>query len=63
MAFERGHRLLRIIGKGNKHAPIPLVPRTARIIDLDIGERRDRPILLHHDGQRLDRRTGHRWVR
>lgn len=63
MAFERGHRVLRIIGKGNKPAIIPLVPRTARTIDLAIGERRDGPILLRHDGQRLDRRTAHRWVR
>jgi integrase len=63
MAFERGHRVLRIIGKGNKPALIPLVPRTARTIDLAIGERRDGPILLRHDWQRLDLRTAHRWVR
>ena len=63
MAFERGHRVLRIIGKGNKPALIPLVPRTARTIDLAVGERRDGPILVRHDGQRLDRRTAHRWVR
>jgi integrase len=62
MAFERGHRVLRIIGKGNKPALIPLVPRTARTIDLAVGERREGPILLRHDGQRLDRRTAHRWV-
>ena len=39
LGFERGHRTLRIIGKGNKPAVIPLVPRTARTIDLAIGER------------------------
>ena len=37
MAFERGHRVLRIIGKGNLPALIPLVPRTARTIDLVVG--------------------------
>ncbi len=63
MAFERGHRVLRIIGKGNKPALIPLVPRTARTIDLAVGERREGPILLGQAGQRLDRRTAHRWVR
>jgi integrase/recombinase XerD len=63
IAFERGHRVLRIIGKGNKPALIPLVPRTARTIDLAVGERQEGPILLRHDGQRLDRRTAHRWVR
>jgi integrase/recombinase XerD len=30
---------------------------------LQVGERRDGPILLRHDDQRLDRRTAHRWVR
>ncbi len=63
LGFERGHRTLRIVGKGNKPAVIPLVPRTARTIDLAIGERAAGPILLRHDGSRLDRRTAHRWVR
>jgi site-specific recombinase XerD len=63
LGFERGHRTLRIIGKGNKPAMIPLVPRTARTVDLAIGERHQGPILLRRDGQRLDRRTAHRWVR
>ncbi len=63
LGFERGHRTLRIVGKGNKPAVIPLVPRTARTIDLAIGERTSGPILLRQDGQRLDRRTAHRWVR
>lgn len=63
LSFERGHRTLRIVGKGNKPATIPLVPRTARTIDLVIGERHEGPILQRRDGQRLDRRTAHRWVR
>ena len=63
LGFERGHRTLRIIGKGDKPAVIPLVPRTARTIDLAIGERTTGPILLRRDGERLDRRTAHRWVR
>jgi site-specific recombinase XerD len=62
MGMERGHRVLRIVGKGSKPALIPLVPRTARAIDLAIGERREGPILLRQDGRRLDRRTAHRWV-
>ena len=63
LGVERGHRTLRILGKGNKPAVIPLVPRTARTIDLAIGERPEGPILCRRDGQRLDRRTAHRWVR
>ena len=60
LGFDRGHRTLRIVGKGSKPAVIPLVPRTARTVDLAIGERREGPILRRHDGQRLDRRTAHR---
>ena len=63
LGFDRGHRTLRILGKGSKPAVIPLVPRTARTVDLAIGERREGPILLRLDGQRLDRRTAHRWVK
>src|SRR4051794_6523013 len=63
LGLQRGHRTLRILGKGNKPATIPLVPRTARTIDLVIGERHEGPILRRQDGQRLDRRTAHRWVR
>jgi integrase len=51
------------LGKGNKPATIPLVPRTARTIDLAVGERHEGPILRRRDGQRLDRRTARRWVR
>jgi len=63
LGFERGHRTMQIIGKGNRPAGIPLVPRTARTLDLAIGERIDGPILLRHDGGRLDTRTAYRWVR
>jgi integrase/recombinase XerD len=63
LGIERGHRTLRIVGKGNKPAVIPLVPRTARTIDLAVAERCEGPILCRRDGQRLDRRTAHRWIR
>jgi integrase/recombinase XerD len=66
LGVERGHRTLRIVGKGNKPATIPLVPRTARTIDLAVGERHVGPILRRRDGRCLDRRTAHRasrWVR
>jgi integrase/recombinase XerD len=63
LGLERGHRILCIVGKGNKPAKIPLVPPTARTIDLAVGERYEGPILRRRDGQRLDRRTAHRWVR
>jgi site-specific recombinase XerD len=62
MGMERGHRVLHIVSKGAKPALIPLVPRAVRTIDLAIGERRERPILVRQDGRRLDRRDAHRWV-
>jgi integrase/recombinase XerD len=60
LGFERGHRTLHIMGKGHKPAVIPLVPRTARTINLAVGERHAGPILRCHDNERLDRRTAHR---
>src|SRR5215211_5529762 len=63
LGFERGHRTLQILGKGNKPAGIPLVPRTARTLDLAIGERTQGPILRRGDARRLDTRTAYRWVR
>jgi len=62
LGFERGHRTLRIAGKGDKPATVPLVPRTARTVDWAIGDRTAGPILRRHDGARLDPRTAHRWV-
>jgi len=63
LRMQRDHRTLRIVGKGNTPATIPLVPRAARTTDLAIGERHEGPILRRRDGQRPDRRTAHRWVR
>ena len=45
---NRGHRTLFIRRKGNKTATIPLSPRTARALDLYIGERESVPIFLNH---------------
>ena len=55
LGVKRGHRTLVITRKGGKVATIPLAPRTARAIDLAVGERVDGPIFLTFDGQRLDR--------
>jgi integrase/recombinase XerD len=44
-------------------AAIPLAPRTARAIDLAVGERTDGPIFLAADGRRLDRHGAGRIVR
>jgi integrase/recombinase XerD len=55
LGLERGHRTLTITRKGGKVVTIPLAPRTARAIDLAIGERTGGPVFLAADGRRLDR--------
>jgi integrase len=61
--LERGHRALTITRKGGKVVTIPLAPRTARAIDLAVGERTDGPVFLTADGRRLDRHGAGRIVR
>ena len=63
LGLERGHRTLVITRKGVKVVTIPLAPRTARAIDLAIGERTSGPIFLSADGKRLDRHGAARIVR
>ena len=63
LGLERGHRTLTVLRKGGKVVTIPLAPRTARAIDLAIGERLDGPIFLRPDGQRMDRHCATRIVR
>jgi len=58
LGLERGHRTLTITRKGGKVVTIPLAPRTARAIDLAIGERTGGPVFLTADGRRLDRHGG-----
>jgi integrase/recombinase XerD len=63
LALANGHRTLRIVGKGNQPALIPLAPRTARAIDTAVGERTDGPLLQRANGSRIDRHAAGRIVR
>jgi site-specific recombinase XerD len=63
LGLERGHRTLTILRKGGKVVTIPLAPRTARAVDLAIGERSEGPIFRTVDGTRLDRHAAARSVR
>src|SRR5580692_10508059 len=63
LGLERGHRTLVITRKGGKVVTIPLAPRTARAIDLAIGERTSGPLFRAADGKRLDRHGAARVVR
>ena len=62
LGLERGHRTLTITRKGGKVVTIPLAPRTARAIDLAVGERTGGPVFLAADGRRLDRHSAGRVV-
>jgi len=63
LGMERGHRTLLVHRKGHKIVTIPLAPRTARAVDLAIGERESGPIFLARSGARLDRHAATRVVR
>ena len=63
LGLERGHRTLTITRKGGKVVTLPLAPRTARAIDLAIGERTSGPVFLAADGRRLNRHGAGRIVR
>lgn len=59
----QGHRVLSIIGKGNKPATIPLPPAVFLAVDRAAGGRTSGPLLLSATGNQLDRRTANRWVK
>lgn len=63
LALERGHRTLTVLRKGGKTVVMPLAPRTARAVDLVIGDRFQGPILYANDGGRLNRHAAARIVR
>ncbi|MBO0837764.1 MAG: tyrosine-type recombinase/integrase [Actinobacteria bacterium] len=63
LGLERGHRTLTVTRKGGKVVTVPLAPRTARAIDLAIGERGEGPMFVTGDGRRLDRHGAARIVR
>ena len=63
LGLERGHRTLVVTRKGGKVVTVPLAPRTARAIDLPVGERSEGPVFLAADGRRLDRHGAARVVR
>jgi integrase/recombinase XerD len=63
LGLERGHWTMVITRKGGKVVTIPLAPRTARAIDLAVGERTAGPLFVAGDGRRLDRHGAARIVR
>lgn len=60
---ERGHRVVRFVGKGSKPATAPLTVPVLRALDAAKGDRTTGPLLLRRDGDRLDRHTAAAMVR
>jgi site-specific recombinase XerD len=63
LGLERGHRTLVVHRKGGKTVTIPLAPRTARAIDLAVGERLEGPLFVGQDGRPMTRDAAARVVR
>jgi integrase/recombinase XerD len=59
----RGHRVLKVYGKGNKVALVPLPPAVARAVDRAVEDRQAGPILLNTAGRRMDRHAATRRLR
>jgi integrase/recombinase XerD len=55
LSETHGHRVLRVHGKGDKVALVPLPPSVARAIDRAIDGRTGGPLLRNSTGNRMDR--------
>lgn len=56
--IERGHRVLRLVGKGGKPATIPLPVPVLRALDAAAGERTCGPLLLRNkSGEQVNRKS------
>jgi integrase/recombinase XerD len=59
----RGHRVLRLVGKGNKPATMPVTVPVLRVLEACRGERADGPLILRpQSGNPIDRRDVYRMV-
>jgi site-specific recombinase XerD len=59
----RGHRVLRVHGKGDRVACVPLPPAVSRAIDRAVCDRSRGPILLNRADRRMDRHSATRRLR
>ncbi len=60
---ERGHRVVRIVRKGGKHATVPLAPRTADAIENYLTGRDGGPLFVTTSGNRWHRSEAWRTLR
>lgn len=59
---ERGHRVLRLMGKGGKPATIPIPVPVLRVLEACAGERKSGPLLTRKDGKQMDRSCAYRRI-
>lgn len=59
---ERGHSVVRLVGKGGGKRTAPLAPRTIAAVRDAIGTRLDGPILLANDDSPMNRHQAHRAI-
>jgi integrase/recombinase XerD len=60
---ELGYRVLRVVGKGNKPATIPVPVPVLRVIDRARGERSSGPLVLTKRGARQTRDGAYDWIK
>lgn len=60
---ERGHRVLRVWGKGNKPATIPIPVPVLRTLERCAGDRTSGPLIRKANGERQNRGGAYWWVR
>jgi len=59
----RGHRVLHLVGKGNKPATMPMTAPVLRVLEACRGQRTCGPLVLRPvSGQPIDRRDAYRMV-
>jgi integrase/recombinase XerD len=59
----RGHRVLRLVGKGNKPATMPITVPVLRVLEACRGDRTTGPLVLRpNSGNPIDRRDAYRMV-
>lgn len=59
----RGHRVLHLVGKGNKPATMPITIPVLRVLEACRGQRSDGPLVLRPTtGKPIDRRDVYRMV-
>jgi site-specific recombinase XerD len=59
----RGHRVLHLVGKGNKPATMPITVPVLRVLDACRGQRTTGPLILRpRSGKPIDRRDAYRMI-